>query len=140
VPGESPGAWWSNTGQVEAQRQNDQAEGRDPDAEFDVMTVFMHDVPPEVVADAFARGEPRQSETPFDEAWPLEAWPDVPTRVIACRHDRFFPLAFMRRLSVGRLQIEPDVIDSGHLSALSHPDELVHWLERYRLAYASDTA
>jgi pimeloyl-ACP methyl ester carboxylesterase len=140
APGESPGAWWSNTGQIEAQRQNDSAEGRDPDAEFDVMTVFMHDVPPEVVADAFARGEPRQSDTPFAEPWPLEAWPDVPTRVIAGRHDRLFPLAFMRRLSLGRLQIEPDVIDSGHLPALSRPDELVQWLERYRLTFASGTA
>jgi hypothetical protein len=36
APGESLGAWWSNTGQIEAQRQNDHAEGRDPDAEFDV--------------------------------------------------------------------------------------------------------
>jgi pimeloyl-ACP methyl ester carboxylesterase len=137
APGESPGAWWSNTGQIEAQRENDSDEGRDPDAEFDVLTVFMHDVPPEVVAAAFARGEPRQSETPFAEPWPLEAWPDVPTRVIAGRHDRLFPLAFMRGLSLGRLQIAPDVIDSGHLPALSRPDELVHWLERYRLAYAT---
>jgi pimeloyl-ACP methyl ester carboxylesterase len=140
APGESPGAWWSNTGQIEAQRQNDRTEGRDPDAEFDVMTVFMHDVPPEVVSEAFARGEPRQSERPFADPWPLEAWPDVPTRVIAGRHDRLFPLDFIRRLSVGRLQIEPDVIDSGHLAALSRPDELVDWLERYRLGLASGTA
>jgi hypothetical protein len=32
------------------------------------------------------------------------------------------------------------VIDSGHLPALSRPDELVDWLERYRLAFASGTA
>jgi pimeloyl-ACP methyl ester carboxylesterase len=140
APGESPGAWWSNTGQIEAQWQNHSAEGRDPDAEFDVLTVFMHDVPPETVAEAFARGEPRQSDTPFAEPWPLEAWPDVPTRVIAGRHDRLFPLAFMRRLSGERLLIEPDVIDSGHLLALSRPDELVRWLERYRLEFASRTA
>jgi pimeloyl-ACP methyl ester carboxylesterase len=61
----------------------------------------------------------------------------VPTRVIAGRHDRLFPLDFMRRLSAGRLQIEPDVIDSGHLPALSRPDELVRRLERYRLAFAT---
>jgi pimeloyl-ACP methyl ester carboxylesterase len=139
APGESPGAWWSNTGQSEAQRQKASAEGRDPDAEFDVLTMFMHDVPPEVVGEAFARGEPRQSDTPFADPWPLDAWPDVPTRVVAGRHDRLFPLDFMRRLSVERLQIEPDVIDSGHLPALSRPDELVHWLERYRLALATGT-
>jgi pimeloyl-ACP methyl ester carboxylesterase len=102
--------------------------------------MFMHDVPHEVVAEAVARGEPRQSDTPSAEPWPLEAWPDVPTRVIAGHHDRLFPLAFMRRLSLGRLQIEPDVIDSGHLPALSRPDQLVHWLERYRLAFASGTS
>jgi pimeloyl-ACP methyl ester carboxylesterase len=139
APGESPGTWWASTGQIDAQRQNDRTEGRDPDAEFDVLTVFMHDVPSEVVAEAFARGEPRQSDTPFAEPWPLEAWPDVPTRVIAGRHDRLFPLTFMRRLSLERLQIEPDVIDSGHLPALSRPDDLVHRLERYRVEHAAPT-
>jgi pimeloyl-ACP methyl ester carboxylesterase len=137
APGESPGAWWSNSGQAAARRRQDESEGRDPDADVDVRTTLMHDVPSEVVAAAFDRGEPRQSDTPFAEPWPLEAWPDVPTRVIAGRHDRLFPLDFMSRLSIGRLQIEPDVIDSGHLPALSRPDELVHWLEQYRLAYAS---
>jgi hypothetical protein len=65
APGESPGAWWSNTGQIEARRRQDEKERRDPDAAFDVRTTFMHDVAPEVVAEAFARGEPRQSDTPF---------------------------------------------------------------------------
>jgi pimeloyl-ACP methyl ester carboxylesterase len=139
APGESPGAWWVSTGQIEAQRQYAQTEGRDPDAEFDVLTVFMHDVPPDVVAEALARGEPRQSDTPFAERWPLEAWPDVPTRVIAGRHDRLFPLTFMRRLSLERLQVEPDVIDSGHLPALSRPNDVVQWLERYRVEHAAAT-
>jgi hypothetical protein len=43
---------------------------------------FFHDVPPRVVAEAFARGERRQSGTPFQEQWPLTAWPDVPTRFV----------------------------------------------------------
>jgi pimeloyl-ACP methyl ester carboxylesterase len=135
APGESPGAWWSNTGQTTAWRQQEAAEGRGPDAEFDVITTFMHDVPPEVVAEAFARGEPRQSDTPFADPWPLDAWPDVPTTVIAGRHDRLFPLAFMRRLALERLGIAADVIDSGHLPALSRPDELAHRLETYRLQH-----
>jgi hypothetical protein len=59
--------------------------------------------------------------------------------VIAGRHDRLFPLTFMRRLSLERLQIEPDVIDSGHLPALSRPDDLVHRLERYRVEHAAPT-
>jgi hypothetical protein len=31
-PGESPGAWWSSTGQTTARRRQDEREGRDPDA------------------------------------------------------------------------------------------------------------
>jgi pimeloyl-ACP methyl ester carboxylesterase len=130
APGESPGAWWANTGQGEAQREQDLADGRDPDAPFDVMNLFMHDVPPEVVADLFARGEPRQSDRPFADPWPLTAWPPVPTRLLAARHDRLFPLAFMRRLARERLGLDVDVIDSGHLPALSRPDDLVQWIVR----------
>jgi pimeloyl-ACP methyl ester carboxylesterase len=111
------------------------AEGRDPDAEFDVMTTFMHDVPAPVVAEAFARREPRQSGAPFAEPWPLDAWPDVPTTVIAARHDRVFPLTFMRRLARERLGIAADVIDSGHLPALSRPAELAQRLETHRLQH-----
>jgi pimeloyl-ACP methyl ester carboxylesterase len=131
APGESPGAWWSNTGQIAARRRQDEKEGRDPDADFDARTTFMHDVPPELVAEAFARGEPRQSDTPFAEPWPLEAWPSVPTRVLAGRYDRLFPLEFMRELALERLGIAPDVIDTGHLPVLSRPDELARRLETY---------
>jgi pimeloyl-ACP methyl ester carboxylesterase len=139
-PGESPGAWWANTGQTTARRRQDEREGRDPDAALDVMTIFMHDVPPDIVAEAFARGEPRQSDTPFAEPWPLEQWPNVPTKVLAGRHDRLFPLEFMRRLALERLNIVADVIDTGHLPALSRSDELVRRLETYRLHYPAPPA
>jgi pimeloyl-ACP methyl ester carboxylesterase len=137
APGESPGEWWSASGQTAARREQDEREGRDPDAEFDVMTAFFHDVPEDVVAEAFARGEPEQSDTPFGEPWPLERWPDVPTKVLACRHDRLFPLKFMRRLALERLGVVADVIDSGHLPALSRPRELAERLEDYRMAAGS---
>jgi pimeloyl-ACP methyl ester carboxylesterase len=139
APGESPGAWWPNTGQIAARRRQDEKEGRDPDADFDVRMTFMHDVPPELVAEAFARGEPRQSDTPFAEPWPLEAWPSVPTRVLAGRYDRLFPLEFMRELALERLGIAPDVIDTGHLPALSRPDELARRLENYALQHSAPT-
>ncbi len=137
APGESPGAWWSSSGQVAARRRQDEREGRDPDAGVDVRTTLMHDVPPEIVAEAFARGEPLQSDTPFAEPWPLDAWPSVPTRVLAGRHDRLFPLEFMRVLALERLGIVADVIDTGHLPALSRPDELARRLEIYRLQDAA---
>jgi pimeloyl-ACP methyl ester carboxylesterase len=129
--GESPGEWWSASGQTTARRGQDEREGRDPDAPFDVRTAFLHDISPDLVAEMFARGEPRQSDTPFADPWPLDEWPRVPTRVVACRHDRLFPLDFMRRLARERLGVEPDVIDTGHLPALSRPKELADRLDAY---------
>jgi pimeloyl-ACP methyl ester carboxylesterase len=133
-PGESPGDWWVSTGYAEAKRAQDQRDGRTPDAPFDPMTIFFHDVPRDVVSAALQRGERRQSETPFQNPWPLRAWPTVPTRFLLCRDDRFFPAEFMRRVVKERLGITPDEMDGGHLPALSHPRELVSRLEAYRLA------
>jgi pimeloyl-ACP methyl ester carboxylesterase len=129
APGETPGEWWTASGQEAAQRALDVREGRDPDVAFDVRDTFFHDVPEDIVAEAFARGEPRQSGTPFGDPWPLDAWPDVPTDVIAGRFDRLFPLEFMRELARQRLGVEADVVDAGHLVALSRPDELAQRLE-----------
>jgi pimeloyl-ACP methyl ester carboxylesterase len=123
VPGETPGEWWDATGQSAARRANEQREGRDPDAPFDLVTTFLHDVPPEVVAE----GEPHQREEAgavFESPWAVEAWPDVPIRVIAGAADRFFPLAFQQRVAAERLGTDVAVIPGGHLCALSRPDEL----------------
>jgi len=119
-PGESAGQWWDATGWQRAE------------GEFDIKTVFFHDVPPEVVEATWARGEPGQSGTPFARPWPVRKWPDVPTRFLLCRQDRFFPAQFQRRVVRERLGFEPDEMDSGDLPALAHPAELVERLERYR--------
>jgi pimeloyl-ACP methyl ester carboxylesterase len=132
APGETPGQWWENTGQPQAQRELDEREGRDPDAEFDVMVTFLHDVPQDVIAATLEHGVPGQSENIFDQPWPLEAWPDVATRVLVGRDDRLFPLDFARRVSKERLGIVPDETPGGHLLALGHPDAVVDWLESYR--------
>jgi pimeloyl-ACP methyl ester carboxylesterase len=100
-------------------------------SEIDVKTTLLHDVPEEVIADLFERGEPRQSNTPFGEPWPLDAWPDVPTRVLAAGNDRLFPLEPMRRLARQRIGVEADVIDTGHTPALAQPKELARRLEAY---------
>jgi len=134
APGESAGAWWANTEWEQARRRQALRDGRPADAAFDVMYDFFYDVPPEVVAEAFARGERTQSGTPFEKPWPLEAWPDVPTRFLLCRDDHFFPADFMRRLARERLGITPDEMDGGHLVALSRPGELVSRLEAFRTA------
>jgi pimeloyl-ACP methyl ester carboxylesterase len=131
APGEPPGDWWANTGFEEARRAQAAREGRDPDEEVDVATEFFHDVPAEVTAEAFERGERGQSGTPFERPYPFERWPDVPTRFLLCRDDRFFPADFMRRVVRERLGITPDEMDGGHLPALARPEELAERLDRY---------
>jgi pimeloyl-ACP methyl ester carboxylesterase len=137
APGETPGAFWENTGQPQAQREADEREGRDPDAAFDATTTFLHDVPEDTVARVLDHGIPGQSENIFGQPWPLDAWPDVPTRVLVGRDDRLFPLDFARRVAKERLGITPDEMPGGHLLALGHPDALVDWLESYRTQHLS---
>ena len=129
-PGESPGDWWANTGHGQARREQAERDGS-TDVDFDPMLDFFHDVPADVVAEAFARGERDQSDTPFQRPWLLESWPDVPTRFLLCRDDRFFPAEFLRRVVRERLGITPDEMDGGHLPALARPKELADRLETY---------
>jgi pimeloyl-ACP methyl ester carboxylesterase len=117
-PGESPGDWWANTGH----------EFPEP---FDPEVVFTHDLSPELAAASLEHVR-EQSGTPFEKPWPLDAWPEVPTRFLLCRDDRFFPAEFQRRVVSGRLGLTPDEMGGGHLPALARPDELVERLEAYR--------
>ena len=123
APGETGSAWWADTDQESARRANDERAGRDPDAGFDPLVYFFHDVPADVTAEAVA-GEPEQADTPFTQPWPLDAWPDVPTRVIAGRDDRLFPAAFQERVARERLGVTAELVPGGHLVALSRPEEL----------------
>ena len=123
APGESGNEWWVNTGHGEAREAA--GWGDDP------VELFLHDVPPDVLAESAAHIRD-QSGTPFEKPWPLAAWPDVPTRFLLCRDDRFFPAEFQRRVVRERLGIVPDEMDGGHLPALAHPHELVERLEAYR--------
>jgi pimeloyl-ACP methyl ester carboxylesterase len=114
-PGESGGEWWANTGHAEAVAALGLADGS-PE------TLFTHDVPAEVLA---AIEAPRdQTGTLLEDAWPLAAWPDVPTRFLLCRDDRFFPPEWMRALVRERLGIEPTEIPGGHCAFLSQPRAL----------------
>ena len=120
APGEAAADWWADTG------YDDEAhEHYTNDIEL-----FYHDVPADLAAEALRRGR-RQSETPTRDPWPLQAWPDVPTRFILCRNDRLLPAAFLRRVVKDRLGITPDEIDAGHCVALSRPQELADRLEKY---------
>jgi len=135
-PGETGGEWWDAVGQEEARRENDAREGRSPDAGFDPVVHFLHDVPPEVAEEGAAH-QRAQSGTPFGEPWPLDAWPGLPTRVLIGQDDRFFPAALQRRVALERLGIAADEMPGGHLVALSRPAELADRLEAYLASVAA---
>jgi pimeloyl-ACP methyl ester carboxylesterase len=127
VPGETPGAWWDNTGWSAAQQTAAKAHGYS--TEFDTETYFLHDVPPEIAAE----GEPHQrpeANAAFESVFNFAAWPRIPTRVLSGEGDRFFPLDFQRRIARERLGIEPDVLPGGHLLALANPDGVARYLLR----------
>jgi pimeloyl-ACP methyl ester carboxylesterase len=129
LPGETGNDWWGNTGSGQAMREHLRSIGlSDADAQDDKV-IYFHDVPPDLVEAAYARGEPQQSMTPMSQPFALAAWPDVPTRVIAGRDDRLFPLEFQRRVAHDRLGLEVDEVPGGHMAALSHPGELARRLD-----------
>ncbi|RBY88129.1 alpha/beta hydrolase [Blastococcus sp. TBT05-19] len=127
-PGETGGEWWTATGQGRAQAEHWAALGLpgEPDEE----QVFLHDVPAEVLATG--TDDLAQSGRPFEDPWPLPAWPDVPTRVLAGRDDRLFPLEFQRRIARERLGLDVEEVPGGHCVALSRPVELAEALTAAR--------
>jgi pimeloyl-ACP methyl ester carboxylesterase len=127
--GESAGEWWADTGQQEARAEHYARMGLELPAEFDPLEAFFHDVPPDVVEQAMAMGEPASRfDTLFSQPWPLTAWPEVPTRFLQGRDDRFFPLEFQRRVVAERLGIPVEEMPGGHLAALSRPEEVAERL------------
>jgi pimeloyl-ACP methyl ester carboxylesterase len=118
LPGERGDDWPTHTGYP------------GPEGTGEIET-FFNDVPEGVAKAALARGR-RQADAPGEEPWPLESWPQVPTRYLLCTRDRMFPPRWMREVVRERLGIEPDEIDSGHCPALSRPRELAARLEAYR--------
>ena len=131
LPGETPGEWWEATGQPQARELNDRLNGRTGD--FDERVHFLHDVPPEVIA-AGAGEQRAPSDTPFGQPCGIDRWPDVPTRVLVGRDDRFFPADFQRRVVRARLGLGIDEIPGGHLVALSNPIGLATWLDGFARA------
>lgn len=132
VPGETFNAWWSNTGSGSARREYHARIGLTPTEAKDDAVVYYHDLSDDLRAEAQERTWQDQSATPLDEPWPLAAWPDVTTRVLAGRQDRMFPLEFQRRIARDRLGLEVEEIDGGHMVALGHPVELADRLEEFR--------
>lgn len=85
--GEAPDDYWTNTGYTSPVL--DDYEASESMSEDDAWTIaaFMHDVPANLAAEALKRVRD-QSEKPGKEPWPLDAWPDVPTKFLLSRDDR----------------------------------------------------
>ncbi|WP_433438047.1 alpha/beta fold hydrolase [Nonomuraea sp. CA-141351] len=117
APGEPPADWWANTG-------FDSKDMSDP------IGLFLHDVPRNVAEESLTRSR-NHADKAVAEPWPLDAWPDLPTRFLLCRDDRFFTPDFMRGVVRDRLGITPDEIDGSHAPMLARPKELADRLESY---------
>jgi pimeloyl-ACP methyl ester carboxylesterase len=136
APGEAPAAWWDNTGHQQAVAAQSQIDGG-LTGNDDPYVAFYHDVPRSLAEEAMSK-ERSESEAAYNDPWPLDRWPAIPTRFILCTNDRLFPADFMRRVVAERLGIVPDEIASGHCVALSRPRELADTLAGY--ADATDGA
>jgi pimeloyl-ACP methyl ester carboxylesterase len=117
APGEQPGQWWGNTG-FAAPTGLSEAE------------TYFNGVSPELAAECQAHVRDQVSKE-WDEPWPLPSHPDVPTRVLLCRDDRFFTPDFQRRIARERLGITPDEVDGPHCAPLSHPGAIAEKLISY---------
>jgi pimeloyl-ACP methyl ester carboxylesterase len=131
APGETAGAWWENTDHAAAIEEI--VARRGPISEWDmdgIEEVFLNGLSPEAKQEAAANsGAPPAAV--FGSPCLIDSWPDVPTRVLIGRDDRFFPLEFARRIARERLGIEPDEMDGGHLLMLGHAEELARRLVEY---------
>lgn len=124
-PGERASDWWDNTGASLA--RDEAADRHGYPRGFDPETYFLHDVDPEVAAEALG-GRHEEAEAAFASACDFDAWPDIVIRAAAGEGDRFFPVEFQSRVARERLGIEVDVLPGGHLLALSQPEALADYL------------
>jgi pimeloyl-ACP methyl ester carboxylesterase len=114
APGELFADWWTNTG-YEASAYDD---------------VYYHDVAPALAEEAQRREREERSKA-LGEPWPLDEWPDTPTRYLLCRDDRLLPASWARGHARKRLGIAADEMDGGHYVSLSRPRELAERLDAY---------
>ncbi|SNT37929.1 alpha/beta fold hydrolase [Rhodococcoides kyotonense] len=130
-PGEAAEQWWAATGFEQARAEQALRDGRDLATEDLLADAFFHDVPADVASEMLSGEATGESDVPFTMPWPLDAWPDVPTRVLHGTEDRFIPIEFQRRVVGERLGLDVDAMPGGHLLALSQPVELANRLEAY---------
>jgi pimeloyl-ACP methyl ester carboxylesterase len=103
----------------------------EPQEDTSDIAVFCHDVPHDLAVEALAKGRD-QAEKGFADPWPLEAWPNIPTKAIVGTLDRVFPVEGLSDFTKSRIGVTPDRIETGHCVALAKPVELAQYLESCR--------
>ncbi len=131
LPGETAGEWWEHVDHASTLApvvaEYGPLEAWDAAAQ---VAIFLNDVEPALAAECAHHVGPPGAGV-FTSPLAIDAWPQMPTRGLAGRRDRFFPLEFQRRVATERLQLELDEIDSGHSPMLSRPAELATRLIAY---------
>src|ERR1700722_16738879 len=124
-PGETPGAWWDNTGWSDARVAAAKQGGYGLDV--DLAVYFLPDVAPDIAP----AGEPYQrpeADVAFGSSCDFSGWPPVPIRAVAGADDRFFPVGFQQALARGRLRGRGGGLPGGHPIALAPPGALAGYL------------
>jgi pimeloyl-ACP methyl ester carboxylesterase len=128
-PGETPEDWWTHTGYKQAAQEQAERDGGQTGND-DPLVAYYNGVP-RPLAEEVQRRSRDESTTAYRTPWPLDAWPEVPTKFVLCQDDHFFPPDFLRRVAQERLGIRADEIPGCHCVALSHPSELADRLVAY---------
>jgi hypothetical protein len=74
-------------------------------------------VPRKLAEEAMRKERAHPSDASVASPWPLDTWPDVPTKFVLCTKDRFIAADFLRQVVAERLNIIPDEIAAGHCVA-----------------------
>lgn len=127
TPGESGSQWWQNTGQQEAHAAAARAAGLSRPMSF--TDLFYNGFSPAQVTQA-AAWERDQAGPPFEQPWPRDCWPEVPTNVLGFTDDRLLPPDLMRRVATDRLHTSLRLTPGGHMGMVSHPQQLADALLR----------
>ncbi len=109
---------------VEQMAQDDGSTGWPRDA---AIAAFYHDVPEPLVTEAVGALR-SQAWLPTQQPWPLDAYPDVPMRYVACDDDRILDPDWQVRIARDRLGVEADVLAGSHSPMLSQPEALADLL------------
>jgi len=91
------------------------------------IAAFYHDVPEPLVTEAVGLLR-AQAWLPTQQPWPLEAWPDVPMRYVACDDDRILDPGWQVRIAKERLGITANVLPGSHSPMLTRPADLADLL------------